>query len=240
MKEFLENVVDATRRELNIASAEALAEAMRSGVVELPDAMRRSLRGARARTAIFLGLAIVALLSGIGVVIWMWRTRGGLASDPHLYGVVMGTLIAVGVSFHLAGAQARLAARRMGRGRPPLPEAFGEAHAIAIEPVGTYGRFKLVGDDVGLLWHDPYDRRLLIDGAAHRYLICADDVELIAAIGGPMSSGNRIEVRVASQRMSFVIAAIEPLPFSPDYATLGPRGQLRRRIEQTLGVADVS
>jgi hypothetical protein len=237
-KDFRDQAVAASKRELGLSSPDAVMGSTHSACIDLPPRQRVDLSaGGR---MVKLGLTFAVCAWGVALVAagLIWH-GGGREPWPMpgvgMIGAVVGSvLIGVGALAVAMTGEKRCARRIAGPGREfdVFPREM-----VGIEPSETYKKFKMMPDDLGWLYHDSVSRRLLIAGATHWYCLCAGDVvALEKGEGGVGGSGVRVDVRVGSAAvLSLVLSARKDLS-DPDNPGLSydPKMHFRRRLGRTL------
>jgi hypothetical protein len=222
--------IEATSRELQISNFEQLALSKKSGVVEVPDRFRVSF--AMARFVAALGCLLTVLLMVVTVVVIMlslfqhirWQNWAGPLGIAFLVRLVL-LGVPVWAELRTVGVIAK---------SRPIPAGFVGLESVGVEPAETYHRVKLLADEVGVLRHDVAGRRLLIDGLSHRYLICAPDVVKMELGSVKLGSGVRLDVRVGSSTLAFVISSRLGGQQSQVEPNLDSRVMFARRLARTL------
>ena len=107
---------------------------------------------------------------------------------------------------------------------------------VRIEDARTYHRAKLSPEDIGIAFFDAENRRLLVEGVSHRYVIRGEDVTCLRPLAGPLHHLGRgsITRSAASGSRSSWPAAIPGSPSGPVRQPI-VRGIRRLRSSQTLG-----
>jgi hypothetical protein len=120
----------------------------------------------------------------------------------------------------------------------PLPSSDAvvmHREPVGVEPAETYRDFKFFADELGILYHDPANRRLLLVTTSHCCALHDADVIALTKGEGSGGSGVRVDARVGSADVSVVLSARKDL-YDPN--NLGrpydPKGYFMERLLRTL------
>ena len=222
----------ATKRELGITTPQAVIASPRSACVELPPALRVSMAGAGTMMAVQLLLGLALLLAAVVLGILAWAGRLHTSAPVWLWPA---GALAAGILFIWVGLRAET--RRFPRIAPLPGRDAGnlESEPVGIEPAETYRNLKLFVDDLGILYHDPANARLLLMSTANCCNLCAADVTSLSKGEGGAGSGVRVDVRVGSTTLSIVLSARKHL-FDPENLDqpYDPKGYFLERLRRTL------
>jgi len=232
-KDFRDHSVAATKRELGITSPQAAIASGRSACIELPPALRVDLSGTGRLMTLLLIFSAVFLLVAIVSAIMIWA--GALRPAGPRWVMPLASAAIALVAFVLTMTREKRCFSRIAPLTFPGAE-FLHREPVGIEPAETYNKFKIIADDLGLLYHDIADSRLLIMSAGHCYCICAADVLSLQRGEGGVGSGVQVDVRIGSSVLRIVISAREGLHDKEDLAApFDAKGYFLRRLNQTLG-----
>ena len=231
-RSFWDRAAAATKRELGITSPQAVIASPRSACVELPPASRVSLAGAGALMAAQLLLGLALLLAAIVLGILAWTGRLHTPAPAWLWPT---GALAVGILFIWVGLGAET--RRFRRIAPLPGRDSGNlgSEPVGIEPPETYRHFRIFADDLGILYHDPANARLLLMSTSHCCCRCAPDVISLSKGEGGLGSGVQVDVRVGSTTLSLVLSARKHLydPENPEQP-YDPKGYFLEGLRRTL------
>jgi hypothetical protein len=109
--------------------------------------------------------------------------------------------------------------------------------AVGVEDARTYRKRKMVIEDQGVCLLDPERRRVLLEGCAYRYVMCAKDVMAISPVSGYALSGARIRCRMSGQTLDVVLTAAGTGPLASFIGAFDPSlaaKDLASTLNQTL------
>ena len=81
---------------------------------------------------------------------------------------------------------------------------------VRIEDARTYHRTKLSPEDIGIAFLDVENRRLLVEGVSHRYVIRGEDVTCLWPLQAHSIISARIDYEIGGERLSLVLARRNP------------------------------
>jgi hypothetical protein len=222
----------ATRRKHGPLRAEDLETRIVTAVVELVDADKFSL--ASTRLIIF-----AAMVLSVCSVLFAAATAFGVVppfSSGPLRWVVAGVALVLAVVWLvLAVSVAETKIFRVVSSRSIAPTTIHMRERVGIEPAETYKNFKVIADDLGMMYLDEPNRRLLVDGTRHRISLCGEDVRSTALGAVKLGSGVQIQFEIDGTPLDIVISARGGVPATPD-EPLDQRKRLAQRIRTTLGL----
>lgn len=192
-------------------------------------------------------LTFILLFAALGLAAWAEQVKDPQGRQPSYaralvwvggIGTVVDGVFMLVVLFGGTAIQKSFLARRLARRPGSLLEGCDRLHSrvLRLEDAKTYHKQKLCPEDVCLCVFDRPNRRVLLEGVSHRYLIRADDVATL----WPLQSGDkislRIDYRIGEEPLSVVLAADNPLShvFHGVFAHR-PFRALVGRFSETLG-----
>jgi hypothetical protein len=167
-------------------------------------------------------LTLVLLFAMLGLGAWASEQKDPLGGRPPLASALMAVGVAGAIAdavFMLAmlfagdGIQKRLLSRRLGARPGSLLEASAglPTRLMRLENAQTYHVQKLAPEDLCVCAFDRPNRRVLMEGISHRYVVRDVDVTSF----WPLQSGDkvsvRIDYRVGDEPLALVLAADNPL-----------------------------
>jgi hypothetical protein len=81
---------------------------------------------------------------------------------------------------------------------------------LRVEDARTYHKQKLSGEDMGIALFDRANRRILLEGLSHRYVICGEDVACFWPVQAGEVISVRIDYRVGDVTLPLVLATRNP------------------------------
>ncbi len=78
---------------------------------------------------------------------------------------------------------------------------------VNVEDGKTYQTFKLVSEDEGVCIFDAENRRILIEGVIYRYMICADDMNMIQPVTNYSVNGTLLNCRIGGKDVELYMTA---------------------------------
>jgi hypothetical protein len=79
-----------------------------------------------------------------------------------------------------------------------------------VEDARTYHKQKLTGEDLAIALFDVANRRILLDGLSHRYVIRGEDVTCLWPVQTGEAISARIDYRVGEATVALVLATRNP------------------------------
>jgi hypothetical protein len=108
------------------------------------------------------------------------------------------------------------------------------AACVNVEDGLTYSQYKVMSDDIGLLWTDRERRCAVIEGLRYRYVISAKDVFEIRRRGIPGFWSTQITYRVGSSHLVLVFVENHNNPWEQYCQLLLIRPRLFRKLKRVL------
>jgi hypothetical protein len=90
------------------------------------------------------------------------------------------------------------------------PGADLESTVVRVEDARTYHKQKLSGEDLGIALYDRANRRVLLDGLRHRYVIRGEDVTCFWPVQAGAVISIRLDYRVGDATLPLVLATANP------------------------------
>jgi hypothetical protein len=179
---------------------------------------KRELRRAGRRTAAF------QIIIGLGMLVSL---VGGFAAAQFLNagrGRVGAVMLTGGAGFLLLGLANVIVATVGDRLRKPfltqrlshrydslIHEGTGlPSMLLRIEDARTYHRTKASPEDEAIAFFDAENRRLLIEGMSHRYVIRGEDVRCLWPLQAHSIISARVDYEIGGERLSIVLARRNP------------------------------
>jgi hypothetical protein len=104
-----------------------------------------------------------------------------------------------------------LAHRLRGHTDSLLNEAEGlRSRVLRVEDARTYHRQKVVGEDLVIAVLDPENRRIMLEGLSHRYVIRGEDVTCFWPLQAHSVISIRIDYMIADEKLALVLATSNP------------------------------
>ena len=104
-----------------------------------------------------------------------------------------------------------LAHRLRGHADSLLNEAEGlRSRVLRVEDARTYHRQKVAGEDLVIALLDPENRRIMLEGLSHRYVIRGEDVTCFWPLQAHSVISIRIDYMIADEKLALVLATTNP------------------------------
>ena len=104
-----------------------------------------------------------------------------------------------------------LAHRLRGHADSLLNEAEGlRSRVLRVEDARTYHRQKVAGEDLAIALLDPENRRIMLEGLSHRYVIRGEDVTCFWPLQAHSVISIRIDYMIADEKLALVLATTNP------------------------------
>jgi hypothetical protein len=199
--------------------------------LSLPERLRRSVN-----SWLVAGSVLLVVAMGIGMfhedLRYEWGNRLWLAVAV-LCGV--GGCYGIMLSFKRVGVPPRKYLGRRRDGLRALP-GVSRVFSVDIEDASTFTKQTKAPKDLGFLGLDPVNRRIVIEGVVHRYVIRAEDVICIESVRFRDTVGTEVAYRIGD-RAELTITLSNPYDWSGVLYVLTRivRNPLLKKIKQTLG-----
>lgn len=183
---------------------------------------------------LLLVLLLAGLLGGLAIAALGQTMELPALSDRRKNAVsILGLVLAFGslLAMPLIPLYCR---RRLGRrllDRPGSLARPGDRRSrmvVGVEDAADFHRRSSHPSDFGLLILDPHGRRVLLEGATHRYLVRGEDLLAMHPHGDEETGGVHLEYRIGDERLSLVVTQRGATPSSPE--------KFEARIAEALGV----
>jgi hypothetical protein len=173
------------------------------------------------RKAILQGVLFVGAFGGLGVGLIGTQLKDQQGKNTPqgtqlmVIGIVTFFSLAIPALFVAAGGdrvgKPFLAHRLRSRPDSLLNEETGlQSRVVRIEDARTYHKTKLAGEDLGIALLDPENRRILLEGLSHRYVIRGEDVTCFWPLQAHAIISVRIDYQIGEGRLALVFATTNP------------------------------